>query len=274
MTHALAPFLSLGALLLALPAWAEGERIPSHCIALANAPAPQIQRAALTPPAEGEVLIHYLDHASFAIMAEDGTLAVTDYTGWTGSADLLPDAVTMNNAHGTHWTANPDPRIAHVLRGWATGDQTSADHRLDLGMMLIRNIPTDIRDYAFGGTRFDGNSIFVFEVAGLCIGHLGHLHQVPSPEQFAAIGRMDIVLVPVDGRVTLSISDMAEVVARLRASVVIPMHWFSGEGLQQFTTTLSDRFDVVETGYSSMVFSRRNLPARPTIMVLEPGWLN
>ena len=121
MTHALAPFLSLAALLLALPAWAEGERIPSHCIALANAPAPQIQRAALTPPAEGEVLIHYLDHASFAIMAEDGTLAVTDYTGWTGSADLLPDAVTMNNAHGTHWTANPDPRIAHVLRGWATG---------------------------------------------------------------------------------------------------------------------------------------------------------
>ena len=36
-----------------------------------------------------------------------------------GLVDLVPDVVTMNNAHETHWTALPDPAIPHVLRGWA-----------------------------------------------------------------------------------------------------------------------------------------------------------
>ena len=40
--------------------------------------------------------------------------------------------------------------------------------------VYIRNVPTDIRNG--GAMEADGNSIFIFEVAGLCIGHLGHLH--------------------------------------------------------------------------------------------------
>jgi L-ascorbate metabolism protein UlaG (beta-lactamase superfamily) len=43
----------------------------------------------------------------------------------------------------------------------------------------------------------DGNSIFIFEVAGLCIGHLGHLHHKLDENHFAAIGRLDIVMVPI-----------------------------------------------------------------------------
>ena len=38
----------------------------------------------------------------------------------------------------------------------------------------VRNVVTNIRDWA-GGAIANGNSIFVFEIAGLCIGHLGHL---------------------------------------------------------------------------------------------------
>ena len=60
--------------------------------------------------------------------------------------------------------------------------------------MLVRNVTTDIRG-GFSGSRIeDNNSIFVFEVAGLCIGHLGHLHHEPSDETYAAIGRLDKAL--------------------------------------------------------------------------------
>ena len=41
--------------------------------------------------------------------------------------------------------------------------------------VYIRNVPTDIRSWG-GELERDGNSIFIFEVADLCIGHLGHLH--------------------------------------------------------------------------------------------------
>jgi L-ascorbate metabolism protein UlaG (beta-lactamase superfamily) len=198
---------------------------------------------------------------------------VTDYTGYLGTQDVVPDVVTMNNAHSTHWTANPDPRIPHVLKGWGEG-ASPADHRLDLGSMLVRNVTTDTRGPFGEGARADGNSIFIFEAAGLCIGHLGHLHQIPSEAQYAAIGRVDVLMVPVDGGYTMRLQDMAGVVKRLRASVVIPMHWFSRASLQAFLTEMSAEFSVVETGGAQIAMSLDDLPATPTVLVLEPAYLD
>ena len=76
------------------------------------------------------------------------------------------------------------------------------EHYLDLGEILVRNVTTDIRG-GFDTRRInDGNSIFVFEVAGLCIGHLGHLHHEPTDAQYAALGRLDVVMAAVDGGLT------------------------------------------------------------------------
>ena len=263
--------LSLVLILLASPALAQ-ERIPSHCIALAAAE-PQVVPVALNEGLEaGSVLIRYIDHASFAVVTQDGTVAVTDYTGYLGTQDIVPDVVTMNNAHSTHWTAAPDPRIPHVLEGWATDG--AAEHRLDLGAMLVRNVPTDTRGPFGEGARANGNSIFIFEAAGLCIGHLGHLHQIPSDAQYAAIGRLDVVMVPVDGGYTLRLGDMAGVVRRFKSSVVIPMHWFSEASLQAFLTEMSSEFTVVETGGAQIEMSLDDLPGSPTILVLEPAFLD
>lgn len=258
--------------LTAAPAFAQ-DRISSYCIALAAAEA-VVQPVALAEGLEtGQVLIRYIDHASFAIVAGDGTTAVTDYTGYLGVQDVVPDVVTMNNAHSTHWTATPDPRIPHVLRGWPEGG-VPADHQLDLGAMLIRNVTTDTRGPFGEGAMADGNSIFIFEAAGLCIGHLGHLHQIPSDEQYAAIGRLDVLMVPVDGGYTLRLEDMAGVVRRFRSSVVIPMHWFSEASLAAFLAEMAAEFTVVETGGAQIALSLRDLPATPTLLVLEPAYLD
>ena len=69
----------------------------------------------------------------------------------------------------------------------------------------MRSVATNIRDYA-GGTQRHGNSIFIFEVANLCIAHLGHLHHTLTQQQLNEIGRVDVVLVPVDGCATRSTS--------------------------------------------------------------------
>ncbi len=264
--------LILALTLLAAPAFAQ-ERTPSHCIALAEA-TPGVVPVALQDGLEAnQVLIRYIDHAMFAIVTPNGTVAVTDYTGHLGTTDLVPDVVTMNNAHSTHWTANPDPRIPHVLKGWGEGPEP-ADHRLDLGPMLVRNVTTDTRGPFGEGARRDGNSIFIFEAGGLCIGHLGHLHQIPTPEQYAAIGRLDVVMVPVDGGYTLRLQDMSGVVKRFRSSVVIPMHWFSRGSLNAFLAEMSSEFTVVETGGAQIALSLRDLPSEPTILVLDPAFLD
>lgn len=268
-------FLTLTALamLLPLPAPAQ-DRIPSHCIALAQAPGLEVLHHASfgTPLAEDRVRIRFVNHATFVIETPGGLVAATDYTGYLGSSDVVPDVVTMNNAHSTHWTSSPDPRIPHVLQGWDTG-QGPADHNLDLGEMLVRNVPTDVRSGWNDGVRRNGNSIFVFEVAGLCIGHLGHLHHEPDAAQYAALGRMDVLMVPVDGGYTVNLETMSSVVRRLRSSVVLPMHWFSGASLEIFLAEMAAEFEVVRLEQPDIELSLRDLPGRPTILVLQPEGL-
>lgn len=252
------------------PALAQ-ERRASHCIALVrDVPGmAYVQQASWADPISPDsVRITYVDHSVYVIQTEGGLSAATDYNGFLGADDFVPTVATMNHAHGSHWTPNPDSRIPHVLPGWGDASGPAA-HHLDLGEMLVRNVTTDIRQ-GFGGVEEDGNSIFVFEVAGLCIGHLGHLHHEPSPEQYAALGRLDVVMAPVDGGMTVDTATMQRIVRRLRSSIVLPMHWFSGASLETFLQGMTREFAIDRRGETSLEVSLRSLPARPTIVVLEP----
>jgi L-ascorbate metabolism protein UlaG (beta-lactamase superfamily) len=258
------------------PAAQEVARKPSHCLAVAQTtPGMEyVQKASFRDPVGlHKVRLQYIAHASFLIQTHGGTSAVTDYTGFIGNVDFIPDIVTMNHAHDTHWTPYPDPDIPHVLRGWGEEHGAGIDHYLDLGDVVVRNVSTDIRAPYGGGAEPEGNSIFVFEAAGLCIGHLGHLHHVPTDRQFAALGRVDVVMAPVDGGYTMSQSDMIAVIQRLKSSIVIPMHWFGEATLERFLAGMDGIFPVVETGMNALNVSLDSLPAQPTVMVLRPAYL-
>ena len=200
-----------------------------------------------------------------------GMNIATDFTGFLGNTTLIPDVVTMNHAHETHWTANPDPAIPNVLPGWGPFGE-GIDHHLDLGEVLVRNVSTDIRSQ-WSGVEENGNSIFIFEIEGLCIGHLGHLHHEPNEQQYAAIGRLDVVMVPVDGGYTLPREMMVRIVERLKSSIVIPMHWFSEFAREAFLEEVSDSFVIDRRDSPFLELSLRDLPPRPTVVVLRPEWL-
>lgn len=248
----------------ALPAQAE----ISRCIAFVER-APGILPVKYVPAAAApEVRITFATHSTFRIRTPAGVVIATDYAGYAGQGPV-PTVVTMNHAHDTHFTAYPDPAIQYVLRGW-NPNGGPADHNLKVQDVLIRNVPTDIKRWD-GSIEPFGNSIFIFEVADLCIGHLGHLHHKPTPEQLARIGRLDILFVPVDGSYTLNLAEMTEVVKQLRTSLVIPMHYFAGSSLQRFIATLKGEFRIEVEKEPVTVVSLATLPRRPTIRVL-PGY--
>lgn len=240
----------------------------SHCIALAQNDAGFMFASLNNGPtlADDEVRLHFVGHSTYVIETAEGITAATDFTGFVGP-DVVPDLVTMNNAHASHFTEALDPRIDHVLKGW--GSSEPAYHRLELGEMLVRNVTTDLRG-EFGAIK-DGNSIFIFEVAGLCIGHLGHLHHEPSDQQYALIGRLDVVMVPVDGGRTLDTASMIRVMKRVHAQLVLPMHWFGSTTLESFLVGMSDEFEIDVRVESSTTTSLRDLPRKPTVRVLLPA---
>ncbi|MEM9049406.1 MAG: MBL fold metallo-hydrolase [Pseudomonadota bacterium] len=248
--------------------------IPSHCVALSQAD-PNVHFVALgdqtpTPAAltGGQVRLHFVGHATFVIETAAGLRVATDYTGYAGGLEV-PDIVTMNRAHSSHYTSNPDPRITHVLRGWGAGPDEPADHYVEEGDLIVRNVPTDIRSYS--ARQPNANSIFVFETAGLCIAHLGHLHHEPSDLQYALLGRMDIVMAPVDGGFTMSQPAMIRVLNRVKARLVLPMHWFGPSNLESFLNGMSDAFEVRRMDRPDVVMSLDELPREPLVMVLMPG---
>ncbi|MDX2159102.1 MAG: MBL fold metallo-hydrolase [Hyphomicrobiaceae bacterium] len=242
-----------------------------RCIAVANAPGNRLLHKASVRPAQAEeqgVRITYVGHSTFLIESRKGVRIATDYSDWVRPA-VVPDIITMNRAHSSHFTETPDPRIPHVLRGWnpaggpAVHDLTERDVR-------VRNIPTNIRSWGTGGTDEFGNSIFIFEMGTLCIAHLGHLHHTLSDRQIGQIGQMDVILAPVDGSYTLDTPGMIEVLKGLKAPLVIPMHYFSSFTLSRFLDVARADFEVATSPTPSLTVSRATLPSKPQILVL-PG---
>jgi L-ascorbate metabolism protein UlaG (beta-lactamase superfamily) len=241
------------------PALAQSK--PSECLAIAMAQ-PRIHLAALKAD---EAQITYVGHSTFVIESPGGIRAATDYAGFAGG--VVPDVATMNRAHSSHYTNTPNPAIKHVLRGWSDVAGERADHDVEVGDMRIRNVTTDIRS---GGTAriVDGNSIFVFETGGLCIGHLGHLHHELTPALRGWIGRLDVVMVPVDGGMTLPVENMISVLKDLNVRIILPMHARFAGSLERFTTAARGSFEVKYLSENTLIASTATLPEVPTVFVM------
>lgn len=216
---------------------------------------------------EGAVSITFLGHASFLIESPAGVRIVTDYNDAI-RAPVTPDIVTMNNAHPTHYSEAVEPGVKYILRGWDPAGGVAA-HRLEYRDVRIHNVPTNVRE--FGATRYNGNSIFVFDIAELCIAHLGHLHHTLTPSHLAELASIDVVMVPVDGVWTLNQTEMIEVLQQIKPKIVIPMHIFTRATLDKFLTRIGDLYAVREMASRTVVLARSELPVNPELMVLPGG---
>ncbi len=230
-------------------------------------PLPIVRVATKLQPFEARIT--FIGHSTFLIESPDGVRMATDYNDYHRPI-AIPDIVTMNRTHDGHYTNFPSPIIKHVLRGWNPAGG-AAKHDIEYKDVHVRNVPTNIR-YGDTGQSYGayGNSIFIFQMAGMCIGHLGHLHHTLTPDQLAVIGQLDILLVPVDGAYTMDLAGMIEVVRTLRARLIIPMHYFNRYTLDRFIERVRGEWPIDMSDTSSVIVSQRTLPSEPKVLVL-PG---
>ena len=244
--------------------------VPPKPEMVANCPGLIASRSQLFRPvalAADQIRLTYIGHSTFLIESPKLVRIATDYNDYV-RPPVVPDIATMNHAHSTHYTDRPDPGIKHVLRGWA-GEEKPARIDIQEKDVRVRNVPTNIRSWS-GGTERHGNSIFIFEIANLCVAHLGHLHHTLTQAQLDEIGRVDIVMVPVDGSYTLDLEGMIEVLKGLKAPLMIPMHYFSAYTLDRFLSRIRQDWEVEISDVPSVVVSKTSLPQKPKLLVL-PG---
>ena len=91
---------------------------PENCPGLVARDRPRVIPAAFDVAAlnADQVRLTFVGHATFLIESPQLVRIATDYNDYV-RPPILPDIITMNHAHDTHYTDHPDPAIKYVLRG-------------------------------------------------------------------------------------------------------------------------------------------------------------
>jgi L-ascorbate metabolism protein UlaG (beta-lactamase superfamily) len=166
--------------------------------------------------------ITWLGHASFLVESDDGTRVVMDpfeagsYDGAVGykAIDTEADVVTVSHEHADHNAVDAVGGSPEIVRD--TSERT-------IKGIPIRGVAT-FHDDSKGQDRGRSN-IYVMEVDGVKVGHLGDLGHVLSEEEVNAVGNVDVLLAPVGGYYTIGPEEAKQTAEALGARVIIPMHY-------------------------------------------------
>ena len=157
--------------------------------------------------------ITWYGHACFMLESEDGSVVFDPYApgkvpGWELPA-LRADKVLCSHGHADH--------------NWAEG--VALTGRPFTGKITL--IPS-FHDDRRGALRGE-NTITLVETEGLRAVHMGDIGCPLTDGQRAALGRVDVLMIPVGGHYTVDAAQAWEIAAALKAAIVIPMH-FRGRG--------------------------------------------
>ena len=214
--------------------------------------------------------ISWLGHSCFLMISDQGTRIVTDpydvraYDGQLNyrPVDLPADAVTMSH------TSHSDHNYADGVR----------DRRL-VKSKLKETVLDDVTMFGVAsyhdrchGTDRGENTIFVFNIDGLKVVHLGDLGHVLGEAQVKAIGPgVDVVMCPIGGHFTIDANEADESIAKLNPKIVIPMHYrtphcsFPIDGIETFTV---EKPNVKKLPWYATI-DKASLPAATEVWVLD-----
>lgn len=229
----------------------------------------------VAPAQEGMLVIRWYGQAFFLLTSSAGTRIAVDPFGAIGfpmPADVQADAVTISHEHQDHNNAGLVKGSPEVVRGLVEGGKDW--NRIDQKVKGVRLYTLASFHDGEQGARRGRNAIFVFEVDGLRLAHLGDLGTLLSPEQLQQMGPIDVLFIPVgDGPFTIGPEEATKVMEQVRPRVTIPMHYktparpqWPGKDEKEF---VAGKPNVRRLGGHTLRISRGTLPAAPEIVVME-----
>jgi L-ascorbate metabolism protein UlaG (beta-lactamase superfamily) len=215
----------------------------------------------------------------FEIESSQGTRIVTDPHAIEafGRTEVSAHLVLISHFHSDHNQIGviKNQAKAKILYGlkmsakrpdWNPIDETFRD-------VHIRSVGVYHDDVE--GMERGKNTVFILEVDGLRIVHLGDLGHLLSAKAVREIGPVDVLMIPVGGVYTINGADAKQVVAQLKPrQYIIPMHYGTKvfEDLLPADEFLEDQKNVKKFVSNKLTVESDFKPAEPVIAILD--WKN
>jgi L-ascorbate metabolism protein UlaG (beta-lactamase superfamily) len=168
--------------------------------------------------------ITWLGHSCFLIRGKEKTIITDPYHPDFGYRLGEPEAdiVTVSHFHPGH---------NYVAGATNEPNRIESPGEYEIGGTFITGLAT-FHDDGKGSVR-GKNTIYIIEMDGLTLCHLGDLGHPLNPNLIEEIGDIDILFLPVGEVTTITIDTAVEIVRQLEPSIVVPMHYktevFRGE---------------------------------------------
>ncbi len=162
--------------------------------------------------------ITYFGHSSFKLRGKTATVVTDPYDPKMVGlkfAKVSADIVTVSHDHHDHNFVSQVTDVKKVVQG-------PGEYEIS-GVSIIGF--DSYHDEAKGLER-GKNTIFVIEIDGIRVAHLGDLGHKLSEDVIGEMGTVDILLIPVGGVYTIDSDTAAEVVREIEPSITIPMHYY------------------------------------------------
>ena len=162
------------------------------------------------------VEIRWLGHSCFVLKGKEKTVLTDPYCPELGYSLGEPEAdiVTVSHFHPGH----------SYIEGIANSPkQVKGPGEYEIGTIFITGLAS-YHDKEKGETR-GKNTIYLIEMEGLTLCHLGDLGHPLTPSLVEELGNCDVLFLPVGEVSTISIDEAAEIVKQLTPHIVIPMHY-------------------------------------------------
>lgn len=208
------------------------------------------------------VKIRWWGHACFTLETAGGFVLATDPPSKDVGFELpkIPvDAVTVSHDHYDHNAVNLLSGRPRVIKG---------PGRFEVGPAVITGWES-FHDEKEGRLR-GKNTVYVIELEGLKIGHLGDLGHRLDPEFVDRMGSLDVLFVPVGGVYTVDAKAAYQIVEDIWPRVVVPMHFKTPNctvGIGPVDPFLS-YFSEVERK-EALEVEKGSLPGSRTVVVLD-----
>lgn len=186
--------------------------------------------------------IYYLGHSSFKIKSSVGTVVTDPYDSYVGfsMSTASADVVTVSHQHQDH-------NAVGQIKGTARRDKpfiVDKPGEYEVGGISVFGVPT-FHDGSQGAER-GSNVIYTIVMDGIKVCHLGDLGHELTQEQFAEIGSIDVLLVPVGGVFTIDPARAVKTIHMFEPAYVIPMHYKTPEHVEEVFADMATLEDFLK----------------------------